>query len=118
MSVKLSDLVLKPHNGKLVIGKVNKRGNLKNWIDVSTPIIKFILRLLTTESDTYLYQEFIDPKTNKRRHFRITCREMTENEVIKMKQNDEKEKINQKRKIGILMNCILDGLAKNNLELK
>ena len=116
MSLKLADLVIKPHNGKLVIGKPNKRGHLKNFLDISTPLIKTVIELLTTTRDkTYIHQEIVDPETNEIKHYKITCYEMTEDEVLAMKQNRKRESIRAQRNIASLMGLMLNGLGRNNL---
>ena len=103
--------------------KVNKRGNIKSWLDISTPMIKTVLKLLITEKNkTYIYHKVVNPDTKETKHFKITCYEMTKDEVLIMEENNKRKKIKGQKIIGQkiminLMGMMLRGIGKNYLYL-
>jgi len=116
MSVKLNELSILPHNGKLVVAKLNKRGKVDNFLDISTPIIKRVIQCLTTKRDeTYIHQEIIDPETGETKHYKITCVEMTPQEIEIMNHNNKVSKIKAQRECIGLMGILLNSFARTNL---
>ena len=116
MSVKLHNLVISPKNGRLVIGEVNKRNQLKSYIDISTPVCNAVIKALTTKPGTYLYkQESTDTET---KHYKITCVEMTEKEVETMKRNEKIEAENDRKSLNFFNNLLLSSIGRNNLTFR
>jgi hypothetical protein len=122
MSVKLNDLIIKPENGKLVIGKPNKRGHLQSSIDIGTPIVKQVIEMLTTKEGQFICHQKVETETNEVKYYKITCHEMNKEEIEKMKENDKiREKNNQRKQaslMGTLYGMMLNGFGNKNLILK
>jgi hypothetical protein len=122
MSVKLNELVIKPKDGKLVIGKPNKRGHLQSYIDIGTPVVKCVLKMLTSKSNEFIHHTEIDPDTKEVKHYKITCHEMTKEEVENLERNKirEREKAQKEGRalMGTLFSMMLGGFGSNNLRLK
>jgi len=122
MSVKLNDLIIKPENGKLVIGKPNKRGHLQSSIDIGTPIVKSVIEMLTTKEGQFICHQKVETETKEVKYYKITCHEMNKEEIEKMKENDKiREKNNQRKQaslMGTLYGMMLNGFGNKNLMLK
>ena len=71
MSIKLHELSIQERGGRIVVGKENKRGNLKEYVDISTPVLKRTIENLVTEPGEYFHKEIIDTKTGKTKHYKI-----------------------------------------------
>lgn len=118
MSVKLGELEIREHEGKIVVGKVNKRGHLTDYIDVSTPVINKVIKALTTqridkngEGGTFICQKVSDPETNEERYYSITCVEMTPEEVSNMKENQKRSAANVRKSMAGLMGIMMNNLT-------
>lgn len=118
MSVKLHELCLQAYDGKLIIGKKNKRGNIQDYIDISTPIVYKVVELLITKPDYYIHQEVIDPETKEVKHFKITCNEMTKEEIDTYNHNKKVSKEKGMKSFTSLFNLMLSSFGRNNLFFK
>lgn len=117
MSVKLGELSMKSHNGKLVIAKLNKRGQVNDYLDISGPIIKRVIQILTTKRDEpYIHQEIKDPETGEIKHYKITCNEMTPEEVAVMKHYEKVRAASAQKGMVNLMGLMLRSFGMNSLK--
>jgi len=117
VSIKLSELVIKPKEGKLCIGKVNKRGHFTDCRDISSPIVRAVIKIITTKRDeTYIHQKITNDDGTES-HYKITCYEMTPEEVKQMKRDDEIRAVSAKKSISSLMGLMLNSFGCNNIRL-
>jgi hypothetical protein len=115
MSVKLHELCLQAHDGKLIIGKKNKRGNIQDYIDISTPITKRVVEILITKPDYYIHQEVVDPETKEVKHFKIICNEMTPEEISTYHHNKKVSKEKGMKSFTSLFNMMLGSFGGKNM---
>jgi len=102
MGLKINDIHILKRGARLVIAALNKRGNVKSdYKDVSYAVLDWFVKILSSERGWC--RHYI---SSENKHYKITVREYTAEEIKIIEENNKIKKKNAERKIISFMSLL------------
>lgn len=99
--MKISDVDLYIHRDKIVLGRKNKRNQLKSdYIDVTERVVEFLIKRFEVEDG-----EFIQLKRGDD-HYSLEFKKMSVDDVQRINDRDRRESINKRTELSTLIHFI------------